>query len=85
MKINCDVKFATYLIKNWNDPKMGPKVQDMVEAIVAELKKDYREYQRKHPRMSDEAVAHWEGLICDVQDLCFWEKVEHMWNFNFEF
>ena len=85
MKINCDAKFATYLVENWNDPQKGQKVQEMVEAIVSELKKDYREYQRKHSRMSDESVAHWEGLICDVQDLCFWEKIEHIMHFYFEF
>ena len=60
MKVNCDGKLIRYISENWGDARKGQEVQEMIEAIVAELKKDFREYQRKHSRMSDEAVAYWE-------------------------
>ena len=57
----------------------------MIEAIVTELKKDFREYQRKHSRISDETVSHWEGLICYEQNRDFWDKFDHLLHFGFEF
>lgn len=85
MKINCDAKLVRYISENWNDERKSQKVQEMVEAIVAELKKDFRNYQRKHFRISDETVSHWEGLICDVQNRDFWDKFYHLLHFGFEF
>ena len=85
MKINCDGKFIRYISENWDDDRNGQKVQEMIGAIVAELKKDFREYQRKHSRISDEAIDHWEGLICDIQNRDFWDKVDHLLGFCFEY
>ena len=85
MRINCDTKLIRYISENWEDERNGQKVQEMVEAIVAELKKDFRAYQRKHSRISDATMNHWHGLICDVQDRDFWEKLDHLLDFSFEF
>lgn len=85
MKINCDAKLIRFIAENWEDPRKGQKVQDMIEAIVAELKKDFRVYQRKHSRISSKAIAHWEGLICEVQNPDFWYKMEHLLAFGFEY
>ena len=85
MKVNCDRKLIRYISENWDDDRKGQEVQEMLEAIVAELKKDFREYQRRHSRISDEAIAHWEGLICDVQNRDFWDKFDHLLDFGFEF
>ena len=85
MRINCDRKFIRYISENWEDSKKGQEVQEMIEAIVSELKKDFREYHRKHSRVSDEAIAHWEGLISDVQNCDFGYKFDHLLDFSFEF
>lgn len=85
MKINCDAKLVRYISENWNDKRKSQEVQEMVEAIVAELKNDFRNYQRKHSRISDEDITFWEGLICDVQDQSFWDKMDYMLGFNFDF
>ena len=85
MKINCDAKLVRYISENWDDERKSQEVQEMVEAIVAELKKDFRNYQRKHSRVSDEIIAYWESLICDVQNIDFWDKIDHLLHFSFEF
>ena len=85
MKINCDAKLVRYISENWNDKRKSQEVQEMVEAIVAELKNDFRNYQRKHSRISDEDITFWEGLICDVQGQSFWDKMDYMLGFNFDF
>ncbi len=85
MKINCDGKLIRYISENWDDDRKGQEVQEMVEAIVAELKKDYRDYQRKHSRISEETEAYWESLFCNVQSRDFWDKFDHLLHFNFEF
>ena len=85
MKINCDAKLVRYISENWNDKRKSQEVQEMVEAIGAELKNDFRNYQRKHSRISDEDITFWEGLISDVQDQSFWDKMDYMLGFNFDF
>lgn len=85
MRKNIDPRLIRWISENWEDSRNAEEVQEIVEAIVAELKQDYREYQRKHSRISDEACAHWEGLICDVQDQVFWNKMDHLLDFSFDF
>ncbi len=60
------------------------EVQDMLEAIVVELKSDLRDFERRH-RMTDEDRAHWGALIADVPTREFWEKMDHMLDFSFDF
>ena len=85
MKISCDARLARFISENWEDSRKSQEVNEMIEAIVAELKNDYRNYQRKHSRISDEAIAFWEGLICDVQNRSFWDKMDYMLGFNYNF
>ena len=72
------------IVENWDDSRKGEETQEIVEAIVAELKQDYRSWQRKH-RMTPEAQAYWEGLIADVQNQDFWDKMDHLLHFSFDF
>jgi len=85
MYINMSPKLIHDIAENWEDPRKGEETQELIEAIVAELKKDYRNFQRKNPRMSEETIAHWESLISDVTELDFWCKFDHLLNFGFEY
>lgn len=85
MYINMTPEVINEIAKNWEDPKKAEETQELIEAIVAELKKDYRNYQRKHSYMSDEDAQHWESLISDVTNPEFWYKFDHLLNFGFEF
>lgn len=88
--MTCDAKLIRYISENWDgsrrgDSRKSEEVHEMIEAMVAELKNDFRAYRRKNSRISDEDVAFFEGLICDVQDKSFWEKLEYMLGFSFDF
>ena len=84
MKKRVDTRLVDYIVDNWDDNRNGEEVQELVEAIVAELKQDYRNWQRTH-RSNADAEAFWEGLICDVQSLEFWEKFQYMSSFEFDY
>lgn len=85
MQIRITPDLIHEIAENWEDPRKGEETQEMIEAIVAELKKDYRDYQRRHYNMSDEDAAHWEGLISDVTSREFWDKIDHLLQFRFEY
>ncbi len=86
MHLNMTPKLIHQIAEDLKDSKKAGKAQDVIEAIVAELKKDYRNYQRKHFSISAKATAHWESLISDVTDPEFWDKVDHLLNyFDFEY
>lgn len=85
MKMNMNPNLIQKIVENWDDSRKGAEIQELIEAIVAELKKDYRDYQRKHYRMSSEDVAFWESLIADATDKSFWEKIDYLLNFHFEY
>ncbi|MBR4251665.1 MAG: hypothetical protein IKQ15_05155 [Kiritimatiellae bacterium] len=85
MYLNLTPKLINQIANNWEDPRKAEETQELIEAIVAELKKDYRAFQRKHSRISDEDVAHWEDLIADVTNPEFWYKFDHLLNFGFEY
>ncbi len=72
-----------WISRNWEDRRNAQQVQEMVEAMVAELKKDYRAWQRGH--RDPEGQAFWENLIADVQDEMFWDKMNHLLHFSFDF
>ena len=84
MRKNITPNLIHAIAENWEDRRHAEETQEIIEAIVAELKQDYREWQRKH-RMTPEAQAHWEGLIADVQDRMFWEKIDHLLDFYFDY
>ncbi len=71
-----------YIATNWEDRRRAGEVQELVEAIVAELKQECRAAQRKGRR---EEVAFWESLAADVQDQMFWDKLDTMLHFSFDF
>jgi len=84
MKQKINSSLVGFILENWDDNRKGEEVQEIIEAIVAGIKQDYRDYQRKH-RCTPEDEALWEGLICDVQSLEFWEKFDYMNSFEFDY
>ena len=84
MKKRVDTRLVDYIVSNWDDNRNGEEVQEIVEAIVAEIKQNHREYQRRHGR-NDEDDAFFEGMVCDVQSLEFWEKFQYMSSFEFDY
>ena len=84
MKKRVDSGLVEYILRNWDDNRNGEEVQEIIEAMVAELKQDYREDQRRHGR-SPESEAFWEGLIADIQSVEFWEKFDYMNRFEFDY
>ena len=71
-----------WISRNWEDRHKAGQVQELVEAIVAELKQECREAQRKCRR---EEVALWESLAADAQDQMFWDKLATLLHFSFDF
>ena len=84
MRKNVTPSLIHAISENWENRRRAEETQELIEAIVAELKQDYREWQRNH-RMTSEAQAHWEGLIADVQDQAFWDKLDHLLQFSFDY
>lgn len=84
MRKKVDSSLINYLGSKWDSPREAEEVQEIVEAIVAEIKQDYRSYQRSHGR-NPEAEAFFEGLICDVQSPDFWQKLDYMLGFEFDY
>ena len=84
MKKNVTPGMIEWISRNWEDPRNAGEVQEMIEAIVAELKQDYRAWQRHH-RATPEEVAEWERLIADAQDKCFWDNMDYLLHFNFDY
>lgn len=83
MRKNVRPDMIEWISRYWDDRRKGGEVQEVVEAIVAELKKDYRAWQRSH--RDPEGQAHWESLIADVQDNMFWVKINHLLHFSFDY
>ena len=83
MKKRVDSSLVEFILKNWNDSYRGEEVQEIIEAIVAELKQDYRDYCRRES--NPEVEACFEGLICDVQTIEFWMKFDYLSRFNFDY
>ena len=71
-----------WISKNWNDRYHAGEVQEIVEAIVAELKQDCREAQRRF-RRDDAAML--ESLIEDVKTEMFWNKMEILRDYRFDY
>ena len=84
MKKRVDSSLVQYILRNWDDRRNAEEVQEIIEAIVAEIKQDYRDYRRGHS-VTPEDEAFWESLICDVQSVEFWEKFDYMRNFEFDY
>lgn len=83
MKKNINPNMIQWISQNWEDRRNAGEVQELVEAIVAELKQDYRVWQRGH--RDPEGQAFWESLIADVQDKMFWDKMDHLLHFSFDY
>ena len=81
MKIDVTPRFIAKLVKEWE----SEDTQEMVEAIVAELKKDCREALRRSYGHRDEVQAWYDGMIGQAQNQEFWEQVDHILNFSFEY
>lgn len=84
MKKNVTPSLIHAISENWEDRRRAEETQELIEAIVAELKQDYRAWQRKN-RLTPDAEAYWEGLIADVQNQDFWDKMDHLLNFSFDY
>ena len=84
MKKRVDSNLIDFILKNWDNPRYGEEVHEIVEAIVAEIKQDYREQQRRHGRNA-EAEAFFESLIGEVQSPDFWDKIAYMLGFEFDY
>ena len=84
MKKRVDRSLVEFIIKNWDDNRNGEEVQEIIEAMVAEIKQDYRDFQRRRGN-NPEAEAFYEGLICDVQSQEFWDKFDYMSGFEFDY
>lgn len=83
MKKNINPNMIQWISQNWEDRRNAEEVQEMIEAIVAGLKQDYRAWQRSH--RDPNGQAHWESLIADVQDQMFWDKMDHLLHFTFDY
>lgn len=84
MNKRIDSNLVGFILKNWENPNHAGEVQEIIEAIVAELKMDYRNYQRQYGR-NNEGGAMFESLIDEVQSIEFWEKFDYMSGFSFPF
>ncbi len=82
MRKNITPSMIQWIYKNWEDRRNAGEVQELVEAIVAELKQDCREAQRRGRR---DDVATFESMIADAQDKTFWEKMDYLLNFSFDY
>ena len=84
MKKHVDYSLIEFIAKNFDNERHAQEVQDIIEAIVAELKQDCRDWQRRLGQ-DDECEAFFEGLICDVQVQEFWEKLDYLAHFEFDY
>jgi len=84
MRKKVDSYLINYFANKWESPRDAQEIQEISEAIVAEIKQDYRDHQRRHGR-SPEAEAFFEGLICDVQSPEFWQKLDYILGFEFDY
>ena len=83
MKKNIRPDMIEWISRNWEDRRKAGDVRELVEAIVAELKQDYRAWQRGH--RDPKGQAFWESLIADVQDEMFWDKMDKLLHFSFDY
>ena len=79
--MNINEQLIDYLANKWDKEK---DVQEIVFAIVAELKQDKRKAQRNY-HYSDEDEAYWDNLIESVQEQEFWQKMDHLLHFSFDY
>ena len=82
MRIDVDPQFVNHVAKNWSNEQ----TQEMIEAMVCELKKDCREVCRHYS--SDEAeeiLRHYSELEGQVQNEEFWHQMDHLLHFGFDF
>ncbi len=84
MKKCIDEQLVGFILRNWEDRDNAQEVQDIIQAIVAELKKDYRECQRSRSYREEDEIL-FEGIISDVQGREFWDKLDYMMHFSFEY
>ena len=83
-QLHVDKKLIEYISKNWDDRKNAQEVSDIIQAIVTELKKDYRKESRSYSFQQEDDI-HYQGLIDEVQTKMFWDNMAHMLNFYFDF
>lgn len=82
MKKNVTPGMVEWISSNWQDRRKAPEVQELVEAIVAELKQDYRDAQRSGRRAK---AAILENLIGNAQSEMFWDQLDYLLHFNFDY
>ena len=82
MKIHVSQSFIEKVVQRWEDEETS----EIIEAIVAELKKDCRkECLYCSQRRREEIQSHYDGLIVQVQNEEFWVQMDHLLHFNFEY
>ena len=74
-------RFAWDVYKYWDDEE----TQEIVEALVAEIKKENREWARKHSYGSDEERQYREDLLDSLHDRGFWFKFALLSDWEFDF
>ncbi len=84
MKKNIDPGLIEYIDENWDNERNAQEVQDIIAAIVAQLNNECRDWQRRHGQ-DDECQAFFDGLIAEVQGPEFWQKLDHMVHFSFDY
>lgn len=82
MKKSIKPDMIEWISRNWEDRRHAGEVQELIEAIVAELKQDYREAQRRGRRRE---VILFESLIADAQNQMFWDKMALLLSFSFDY
>ena len=82
MRIEVNPNFIHKVASSWDDET----TQEMIEAMVSELKKDCREKLRRcSGREAQEWQAWYEELMGQVQNEDFWGQMDHLLDFYFEY
>ena len=82
MNINITPSFIEKIVKNWEDDE----TPEIIEAIVAELKRDRRKACLNcSRRRAEEIQSHFDELIGQVQNEEFWGQMDHLLHFGFEY
>ena len=84
MKKYIDNELVQFIRRYREDEDKAQEVQDIIEAIVAEIKKDYRQCERSNGYREEDQIM-FEGLISDVQTPEFWDKLDYVMNFFFDY
>lgn len=81
MRKHVNERFAWDVVNNWDDEE----TQEMIEALEAEIKRENRDWARKHSYGSDEERGYREEVPGALHDRSFWFKFALLSDWEFEF